>query len=446
MPYQGERAYPYGYGDLLSSDFVKERLGSFLPRGGEEEASEEVTLPILSLEELPEQLTYDLTSVVALDGSLQVVEVTHPSLEVGFLKVGVVVERLQALRELEGQAGPVATGALAKAYRTYSISTVLPGRGIEDEDEALSGRRKFAKELYANVKAMKATLSQEGEGDTLLTTLSSLFPQGFPVYCEACEDWQKFTSTVAVNCPSCGGLLLYPSDCLKLHSLYNASGTNSKLYSETMSTLERLLMAGLLRRAASASGGRPLLSTAFITDGSLALFQAGALVVPLLTQVQTLPHFPLLMGIEKTGAAVELMKRQSLREALGPGQVLMFTPAVLEQLKGGYSEGFRNEPFYGRRFAYRTRRGDKTFVISLPPRRGVPSTHSDDVWEDWEAYPTVRAACELLELTSTDLYGPATAAVTSVAKANDTASIPLGLGALLLQEYVRETFGGNASS
>jgi hypothetical protein len=98
------------------------------------------------------------------------------------------------------------------------------------------------------------------------------------------------------------------------------------------------------------------------------------------------------------------------------------------------NDDYGDETFYGRRFIYRSRAGDRTLVFSVPRSAGGnPYGHpgADDIGQ----FPTLGPVTRLLERIGTRLYRDATV---PTVLAHERASLPLGTGADVLKIHTRE--------
>lgn len=444
MPYENERANPSGHASVASSKTVMNRLSTFagFSRQRDEDIAE--TLTIENAANLHSDVkSSELSHVIAIDGSFQAVENKDPDLEVGFIKIGVVAENLIKLRKLE-MGGPISPKAFEECYKNYAIECVLPGYGVIDKNTKESGVDKLRLEIYETMKLLDVDPLKVFKKDPAQRSLFDVFTKltqsgAMDVLCPTCHK-ASHVGEYPIRCVHCGASMLYSTDALRMHEIL-LKGTAS-VYGEAMSTFERLLMAGLLFKASYKEDGTPkkddsFKRTAFITDGPLALFRSGPIAPLLLEQIQDLPT-PMLAGFEKTGQFVDYANSKTLQEILEPGHVVMITNKTANMItRRNTDAAYGSQSFYGRRFFYRTLSGDKTFVFALPPRVGGPSDGDDS----WDNYPTLKTFCELIEETQTNAFGMHSAAISSIAKANDASSIPKYLGHTIFEDVLREAVG-----
>ena len=96
------------------------------------------------------------------------------------------------------------------------------------------------------------------------------------------------------------------------------------------------------------------------------------------------------------------------------------------------------DEFYGRRFIYRTRAGDP-LVITVPSAPGLSPYEGGAEIESWDAYPTLRLVCEVLDSLRTRMYEHA---VVPVALAHSAAALPLGVGRSVLTMMAQQNIPG----
>ncbi|MEU8890349.1 hypothetical protein [Streptomyces sp. NPDC048442] len=213
-----------------------------------------------------------------------------------------------------------------------------------------------------------------------------------------------------------------------------------------MTAAERLMSVCYLNFFAD-TAPEVLRHTLFITDGPLALFGP---LAPLKRRFEE--HLgdlgawcakrnlvaPLIVGIEKSGAFVE--HAELIKDLIPLGHVMRLTNAYINRISGR-PEGnhYGVDEFYGRRFIYRTRTGDP-LVITVPPQAGLsPYDGGRSEVEGWDAYPTLRLICEILDSLRTRMYQHA---VVPIALAHSAAALPLGVGRSVLTMMAQQNIPG----
>lgn len=432
MPYVGERANPHGFSNLLEDPWVQERLATFtaLDDTVKGDFSE---LPLQEASKLP-QSHPSLTRVLAIDGSVSSTESFTHGFQVGAIKVAVVEEALERLKALESRRF-IDPKEVRDVFQAHALTGILPGRGIghRGSQEERTWQDKFRLELFLTFKHFQVP----GTSRTLLQVLRSVMAPKVLIcsFCKLNSPGEPLAlplpaETDFISCPQCHRGV-YSTDSLFLDSELTYLD-NGKVFLSAMNLVERFLMAGLLET----SSPQESKATAFITDGPLAFFSSDSDINNrLLYHIQRQKHFPLLFGLEKTGVANGFAQVPEVQERLLPGHFAMVTEGIADQLSGKASSR-KSSYAYGKRFLYRTVRGDKTFVVMVPPRVGLPYQRFDARCEEWSNYPTLGSVAALLEEAKTERFGTSTAALAVVGQANFAASLPKVLSEHVLASLV----------
>jgi hypothetical protein len=212
-----------------------------------------------------------------------------------------------------------------------------------------------------------------------------------------------------------------------------------------MTAAERLMSLCYLNFFAD-TAPEVLRHTIFITDGPLALFGP---LAPLKRRFQE--HLsdlsswcaqrdlvaPLIVGIEKSGAFVE--HAELIKDLIPTGHVMRLTNDYINRISGRPATNrYGVDEFYGRRFIYRTQAGDP-LVITVLPASGLPPYDGGVEVEGWDAYPTLRLICEVLDSLRTRMYQHA---VVPIALAHSAAALPLGVGRSVLTMMAQQNVPG----
>lgn len=439
MPYENERANPLGASSLLEDPFIRERLTTYSLIEDDQDIDTR-QIPVIPARELPSSHELsEITRLVAVDGSVTQTESLGRSYQVGAFKVGVVEESLDAMRELSNSKF-IDPKSLEKAYTTYPLVGLLPGRGVGQSGGGpdRTWRDKFRYELFINFMHLE-TPPIFTKKMTLISALKAVLPKNHSVYCSHCfaDVAEEKRDAIRLErgkdystCRVCGRGV-YLTDALYLNS--ELSGVdNNKVFLSTMSIVERVVTAGLIESASK----NELETTAFVTDGPLAIFSFRDLMNQhLLYQIQRQSPQPLMFGLEKTGHANDFAKIPEVDALLKPGSFMMLTDDVSYIMVGKrYSE--KASYSYGRRFLYKTLDGNKVFALMVPPRIGKAYERASIRPDEWDTYPTLRTISELIEENQTNLFGVRVPALAGVAKANSAASLPKVLGEEVLTDLV----------
>ena len=432
MPYAGEKANAYGGHVLLEDPWVKERLNTFMPLDHVVKGDFS-DLPLMEASKL-KRTHPSIEKLVAIDGSISVTESFAYGFQVGALKIAVVTEDKKKLEALKSSKF-IDPRALADAFGETSMTGLLPGRGIGHRGaDNRTWQDKFRLELFLTFKHF--TLPTNGE--SLLKPLRSVMAVK-ELSCASCRQEGKGVDAVPLpsdkdytTCNVCGKGM-YLTDGLFLDSELSYLD-NAGVFLSAMNLIERFLMAGVIETTSL----EEKTVTAFITDGPLAFFSSNSEINnKLLYQVQRQNPQPLLFGVEKTGVANSFAQIPEVQEKLKPGYFAMVTEGIANLMLGKASS--RKDSYsYGKRFLYRNLRGDKIFVVMVPPRVGLPYQKFEARCDDWTTYPTLGSVSDVLEQEQTERFGVDTAALGIISQANFSASLPKVLSEALLHELVKE--------
>lgn len=438
MPYTNEYANPLGHLEIASSKYIKERLTTFARESIFEKIDLFENIPVIAASELPPGR--EITHAVAIDGSLSTLELEHNA-EVSFIKVGIVFDNLKA--HSYAPEALVNPELVEKAYSIFTLETVLPGAGICDKgDPKVYGRNKFRNELWSSFKNLNINRGKRDKAGNPLPekTVLELYRElarneKVKVRCPNPECRKDtLVGAVPIRCSFCGEERLYMTDELAFHTRFNDNGGNSSLFAEVMSVIERLAMVGFINRASE--NKKALESALFITDGPLALFTKNELPARLLAHYQANSEVAL-VGFEKTGGIVNFTKDQGFQKFLQAGELAMLTDDIYRAILGKEQRDSKTAStmtnFYGRYFIYKTLDSERYYVFSVPPRDGLPYGGIDSA-DDWSDYPHLATIVNYIEDNSVLLFGQDVAALATVSKANEAASIPKRLGGLVLEE------------
>lgn len=454
MPYEGEKASRLGHVETVKNEAVKAALQRWTITSARPNGRDGITELCLPLEELPlvgklEEVDFSIT----VDGSDTEVEATrdHPTVKVGYLRVAGSVVRLDVFRSLS-RVKHIDPREVRKSHSEYAFDVALPGSQLTRP--GMSGVETWRTELEDFLH------SSRFDSNTAMTLADGLLAlhgtRGKPAtkinlrVCPECG--QKETSSFTLeaskgggSCPSCNARL-YLADVLRTHEEYNVEGSNFTPLGRVMTVAERLMSVCYLNFFAD-TAPEVLRHTLFITDGPLALFGP---LAPLKRRFEK--HLgdlstwcakkdlvaPLVVGIEKSGAFVE--HAELIKDMIPPGHVMRLTNAYINRISGRPENNhYGVDEFYGRRFIYRTRTGDPLVITVLPAAGLSPYNSGSPEAEDWEAYPTLRLICEVLDSLRTRMYRHA---VVPIALAHSAAALPLGVGRSVLTMMAQQNIPG----
>ncbi len=453
MPYTGEKASRLGHVGTVRNEAVKAALQRWTITSARPSSRDAIDGLCSPLEDLP--LAGNLADIdfsITVDGSDTEVETTreHPTVKVGYLRVAGSMIRLDVFRSL-ARVRYIDPRDVRRSYTDYAFDVALPGSQLARP--GMSGVDTWRAELDAFLQ------NSRFDSSTTMTLADGLLAlhgtRGTPAtrialrVCPNCGLKAKDEATLPVaatggNCPSCNGQL-YLADVLRTHEEYNIEGSNFTPMGRVMTAAERLMSLCYLNFFAD-TAPEVLRHTIFLTDGPLALFGP---LAPLKRRFQE--HLgdltrwcaqrglvaPLIVGIEKSGAFVE--HAEQIRDLIPTGHVMRLTNDYINRISGRPANNhYGVDEFYGRRFIYRTRTGDP-LVITVLPTPGLSPYDGVAEVEGWDAYPTLRLICEVLDSLRTRMYQHA---VVPVALAHSAAALPLGVGRSVLTMMAQQNIPG----
>ncbi|MFF7890674.1 hypothetical protein ACFZDI_01840 [Streptomyces sp. NPDC007907] len=439
--------------DTVRNEAVKAALQRWeitSSRPNSKDEIESLSLPLEGLPRVgdPEDVDFSIT----VDGSDTEVEATrdHPTVKVGYLRVAGSMVQLDAFRALAVERY-IDPRAVRKAQTEYAFDVALPGSQLVRP--GMSGVDTWRSELDAFLMSSRfdsSTTMTLADGLLALHGTRKARAERIPLrVCPNCGESAPNGAQLTVaasggSCPSCGGTL-YLSDALRTHEEYNVEGSNFTPMGRVMSVAERLMTLCYLNFFAD-SAPEVLRHTLFVTDGPLALH--GPLAPLKRRFVEHLGDLaswckgqnlvaPLMVGIEKSGAFVE--HAEQIADWIPVGHVMRLTNDYINRISGrSESNHYGVDEFYGRRFIYRTQAGDP-LVITVPAAPGVSPYDGSSAAEGWDAYPTLRLICEVLDSLRTRMYQHA---VIPVALAHSAAALPLGVGRSVLTMMAQQNIPG----
>jgi hypothetical protein len=443
MPYAGEKASRLGHVETIRNEAVKAAMQRWAITSARPNSRDDIDGLCIAIDELPlVGIPDDVDFSITVDGSDTEVETTRhfPTVKVGYLRVAGSMVRLDVFRSL-AKVRYIDPREVRLSHSEYAFDVALPGSQLARP--GLSGVDTWRSELDTFLA------SSRFDSSTAMTLADGLLAlhgkRGTPAtqialrVCPSCGIKATDDSTLTVgasggSCPSCIEPL-YLADALRTHEEYNVEGSNFTPLGRVMTAAERLMTLCYLNFFAD-TAPEVLRHTMFITDGPLALFGP---LAPLKRRFQE--HLgdltawcndrglvaPLVVGIEKSGAFVE--HAEQIEDLIPAGSVMRLTNDYINRISGRPATNhYGVDEFYGRRFIYRTRAGDP-LVITVLPAAGLSPYDGGPEVEAWDAYPTLRLVCEVLDSLRTRMYRHA---VVPVALAHSAAALPLGVGRSVL--------------
>jgi NurA domain len=399
--------------------------------------------------------------VVAIDGSYQAVPVKNgfPNAEYGYVTVASVLILLDKIRLLEKQEfiDPVEfrkTEIAGTTESLYAGTNML----IDNEESAKASMRKMLFEEFLNEAPFYD--KNEPNKETLLETYEHLLKIKI----------KKTGETKTPECPheDCGfkdpdnrlsygfrqytckcakQKTLYSTDALRLHELHNPAGSCGEMYGQIMFTLERLWLINILRAFEKLKMLHSIKQTAFILDGSLAVYSTSSWLTKSIqdelvrinnVQKKITGQDMIILGIEKSGTFVNHFEMLDSDEEGVVGKfpkqaAFLLTDEYIKKniILSESTKPYGQDTYFGRKFLYKTKNGYRV-VCNL-------ATFTDYQKETKTAYPNqFPRLADIMTLLDQIVSSRFQNSVSPLISAHGEAAIPLNLGKRVFQEIARE--------
>ncbi|ATD08280.1 DNA double-strand break repair nuclease NurA [Pseudoalteromonas piscicida] len=386
MPYSRESAGKGGHIDLVKNPDVQNFLNECkcLTQPSAEEAKK-ITEDYVYWEDGNSKLP---DYVVASDASpyKEAISGLFPSTQIGYVKNSMIIIEVSEFDNLQPvNSNFVDPFKVAELHRSGDpISFTLPGCNVRYKG-AETVKDGFRLAVYEQLSDMRTSFTNDDNFNVVGTLLAIDDGEVELELCPACGSKEEFKfkkSEEVQRCVACQKDV-YITDVMRIHEQISDLGDNGSAITRFMNVVEHLIIASFIRMVGYRDPS--LLSRmAFIVDGPLAIFGQPAKVHTRLLRLyeKVRKHLvekgyqpPLIIGIQKTGPAVEHAK------ALCPYIPMGAFRVIDDEYRHKYiaarsetSANFGHETYYGQDFIFKTRSG-KVFVFGLvyPFAKKVPS-------------------------------------------------------------------------
>jgi hypothetical protein len=460
MPFNNQQASKVGHEDLLRNPDIDAYLSSIgdVPRPEPAQLAQIFgKSPTIDAFEpsIPEV-------IVAFYGSLYEAsaDVDEPSRRVGYVKVGMVALNVKKYLDLSDRNMPyVDPMAVNRLQDRSALSMALPSAYLKEPslDSVTDGYRAAIHRYYSSDKTKIGT-----DKSTLLDTLLELLRTMGAIVEENGAEWVVLPRCPAIDCdqknvgvplkgegscPSCMAPL-FVTDKLRVWECFNEASTNAESFSRLMLASESLVLLHSLLFFKRAGLLAQLSNYAFIMDGPLSISgEAAPLHDPIMRtinelQLDMISHGlapPLIMGLTKTGIAVEHFA--ALNESIPNGIAFPVTDEYRYNNILGKRERakpFGDEFYYGQDVLIKTAEG-RQFLISLPyPWNTKQDPEFQSSRFELSKYRNVDIAIGIINLFQSDLYENS---MVPVILAHEYASISLAPGGKILDLVTARALG-----
>ncbi|WP_202108547.1 DNA double-strand break repair nuclease NurA [Succinivibrio dextrinosolvens] len=400
--------------------------------------------------------------IISIDGSYHSVPVTngYPSAECGIITVSAVILDFEKLKKLSNSEKFPDPREVKSLERASSIDIFIPGCNVTlNENEKfdygdLSVRDNPLSFLrYSLYKSLSSQPKFEDEqGETLLETYEYLLKS-------------RNTATLTVKNPyseeellpgelaeqggfiNIDGNILYSTDFLRIHELYNPLGSCGEMYGQIMSCIEKLYLVNILRNFEK----QGLLGIgdkiAFFLDGPLAVFSTPSWLARVIkkelnriNEVQKIitKKDLLILGIEKTGSFVNHFSFLDTNASGNEGKILNQTLMLLDDkyIKENIElttspKQYGQDTFFGRKFFYKTKNGQRIVAVDVcytDEQQNLETANKDQ-------YVRLNDVLSILDSTVSNRYPNA---LIPLVVAHKEAAIPFKIGRKLFTELIKE--------
>lgn len=271
-----------------------------------------------------------------------------------------------------------------------------------------------------------------------------------PNYFQKDKKWVPRQTCKCVDNPKA----VYVTDLLQFQELLNTESGNEVLTTQMMLVLEKIILINLLRNIKLNNLQHLFEKSAFVVDGSLAIYSHASWLTHLIAEeIYDLKsqHEVLICGIEKSGNFVDHFKLVDYFYAdypLEKGMLFFLDEDYIKKyIKIYHSDSFYGEKnYFGKKFFYKNAL-DKLFVINL----AFENEHDKELnynkrneKQQIEQCQKLKDLLMLLDNFSSHSYPNA---LSFVSMANDGASLSNSkLGSKILNSFIQEILGNKKAS
>lgn len=266
-----------------------------------------------------------------------------------------------------------------------------------------------------------------------------------PNYFKDGKEWNGNKSCKCVDSPQ----NVYVTDLLQFQELLNTESSNETLTTQMMLVLEKIILINLLRNI-KLNGLTDLLEkSAFIVDGSLAIYSHASWLSHLITEeIAELKseNNILICGVEKSGNFVDHFKLVDYFYAEYPLEkgMLFFLDDdyIKKHIKIYHNDSYYGEKnYFGKKFFYKNAL-EKLFVINLAFEDEQDKAVNFNIRNEKNSIESCQKLDELLMLLDNFSSHSFQNALSFISMANDGASLSNSrLGSKILNDFIHDVLG-----
>lgn len=402
--------------------------------------------------------------IISIDGSRQSVpvETGYPSAECGIITVSAVILDFDKLKGLSDDDSFPDPREVRNLEKTSSIDVFIPGCNVTlnetehcdfDDFSIKKNPLSFIRySLYKNFSNQPEF--DEDDGESILQTYEYLLKSRSTEYLKVKNPYSDseddfLPDELAEN----GGFInykdnmLYSTDFLRLHELYNPLGSCEEMYGQIMSCIEKLYLVNILRNFEKHDLLGICDKLAFFLDGPLAVFSTPSWLARVIKkelnrinekQKRITSKDLIILGVEKSGAFANhfcfLDTNSSGNEGKLPKQTLMLLDDeyIKENIVLTTSpKQYGQDTYFGRKLFYKTKSGQRLVVVDVcytDEQQDLSTAREDQ-------YVRLKDVLNILDSTVSNKYPNSLAPLIS---AHREASIPFKMGQKLFKELIKE--------
>lgn len=450
MGFEGE----FAHYEPLRRIFSNEKVQNFLDELQVQDVSAQADIALSKVtrkSDLNSTANQQPDLILAIDGSYAegTVNKGFPSANFGCVTVASVLMDLKKIRAVERQKFPNPQDVM-NTESASSIEAVFPGCNVIKLGEKDS-KSYFRKRLYEELKNNSAF--PDG-GETLLETYEYLLDikmsnGGMGRMPRSPIDGVDSDMSIAHGeyaCPYTGEPL-YSTDALRIHELFNPSGSNGELFGQVMTTFEKLWFMNILRSFEKKGWLATLRRIAFFIDGPLAVFSTSAwMAKSIFVELRRLNEEQkkinnqdlIILGMEKSGTFFNHFQDLDMNKEGGTdyfpreSALLLDDEYIKKHIEFSESKKpYGEDTYFGRKFFYKASSGQKI----VPVVASYSDYERDLTTADEKQFSRLRDIMDLLDQLVSSRYPNS---ITPLISAHAEAAIPFNMGQKLFEQIARE--------
>ncbi|MBN2413892.1 DNA double-strand break repair nuclease NurA [candidate division KSB1 bacterium] len=391
--------------------------------------------------------------IIAIDGSYHTAKAENgfPGAEFGYITISAVLIIEKDVRDY-AKFEFIDPKKFRETEKASTIDTVIPGCNviIKGEKTAKASMRKALFEELKNTRVFE-------EGETLLDTYEHLFQIKLDGDHKIGERRKPKSPIDDVDEDMTYGFgpyksdtsseMLYSTDAMRLHELFNPGGTNGEMYGQIMQMLEKLWLIHILRSFEKKGWLNIMDRVVFILDGPLACFSTWSWMnKSIITELRRINELQknytkknlLLFGVEKSGTFYNHFEEIDTQADGSTDKFPIQTAFLLTDfyiknniIFSDSKKPYGQDTYFGRKLFYKTNTGYR-----IVPVLAFFNEYQQDIsTASPDQFPRLNDLMNLLNELVSSRYPNS---VSPLVSAHAEAAIPLNLGKRIFDDIARE--------